>query len=398
MSRPRVGIDLLSLEGEWTGMAWQAYWVARLVPPLLPEVDFIYFLPGETPPPINVPNVAIRRVFTPGWRGGRVLREQCLLPAAAARERLDLLHTIAYGPPALHRGRKLLTVHDLGFRRVPGSMPWHWKAYWSWVYGSAARSAAGVIAVSDATRRDLVALSRVPEDRIAVVHHGVDPAFTPTTPGDDPRSRLRELGLPPRFLLSVGTLQPRKDLETLLGTFARVVAARADLDLVVCGGRGWGYPGFRTLVRGYNLEGRVHPVGFVPPEQLPDLYRAASALVFTSRYEGFGLPPLEAMASGVPVVATDTSAIPEVTGDAALLAPVGDCERLSEQVLRLMTDSDLRRLLVSRGIERARLFTWEATARKTAAVYRTLLEGGVAGDAHRMDGAGTPSIQQESPR
>jgi glycosyltransferase involved in cell wall biosynthesis len=398
MRRPRIGLDLLALEGEWTGMSGTAAWVARLAPDLAPDIDFVYFLPGDAPSPAAAPNVTVRRLTDSRRRGARVVREQWHLAIAAARERLDLLHTVAYGPPALYRGRKLLTVHDLGFRRFPESMPFRWRAYWNWVYGPAARGAAGLIAVSRATRDDLVALSHVPEERIAVVHHGVDPVFYPAAPGDDPKSRLAALGLPTQFLLSVGTLQPRKDLETLLGTFARVAAARADLDLVVCGGRGWGYPGFRTLVRGYNLEGRVHAVGFVPPERLPDLYRAARALVFTSRYEGFGLPPLEAMASGVPVVATDTSAIPEVTGDAALLAPVGDSERLSEQVLRLMTDSELRQVLVTRGLERARLFPWEAAARKTVMVYRALLAGGAAGTALRADSADTPSIDQESPR
>lgn len=398
MRRRRVGVDLLSLEGEWTGMAWQAFWVARLVPPLAPDIDFVHFLPEDATPPAEGPNVTVRRVASPRGRGARLAREQWLLPRAAAAERLDLLHTIAFGPPALHRGPKLLTVHDLGFRRVPGSMPAHWRAYWDWVYGPAARAAAGVIAVSAATRDDLVELSRVPGERIAVIHPGVDPVYTPTVPGDDPRARLADLGLPPQFLLSVGTLQPRKDLETLLGTFARVAAVRADVDLVVCGGRGWGYPGFRTLVRGYNLEGRVHPVGFVPPDRLPDLYRAACALVFTSRYEGFGLPPLEAMASGVPVVATDTSAIPEVTGDAALLAPVGDCDRLSGQILRLMNDPTLRAELVTRGLARARLFTWEATARGTAAVYRALLEGRTAGSVCPADRPGAPLHFEESPR
>ncbi|MDZ4804260.1 MAG: glycosyltransferase family 1 protein [Candidatus Eisenbacteria bacterium] len=370
----RVGLDLLSLGAEQTGMAWTAHWLARHLPALEPAFTFVFFLPPGVAPPVAGANVEIVRVSVGRHRGGRLLAEQWKLPRAALSARLDLLHTIAYGPPWLYRGTKILTIHDLAFWIMPEIAPTRWRLYWKWAWGVAGRDCKVLIAVSECTKQDAVRfLNRRPEE-IRVVHSGVDPMYAPAPGSEGPSDTVRRLGLPESFVLNVGTLQPRKDLDTLLDTFARLEPGGADLHLVIVGGHGWGYGSLNELVSRRGLNGRVHLAGFVDRAAMPDLYRAARLFLFTSRYEGFGLPLLEAMASGTPVVTTVHSSIPEVVGDAALTAPPGDSIRLADAAGRLLTDRKLRDEMIRRGLERASTFSWETAAARTLDVYREVLK------------------------
>lgn len=369
----RVGLDLLSLGVERTGMAAQAWWLARRMPELAPDVTFVFFLPPGVPPPIEAPNVEVVRVRFGDYRGARLVAEQWHLPRAAARARLDLLHTIAYGPPALYRGLKILTVHDLALWVMPETAPARFRRYWRWAYENAGRTCPALIAVSEATRRDACRFLHRRPDEVFIVQCGVDPQYAPTPSDHDPWVRIRNLNLPDRFVLSVGTIQPRKDLVTLLDAFARLAARDADLHLVIVGGRGWGYDDPERMIADRKLSGRVHLAGFVGQDDMPDIYRAARLLLFTSRYEGFGLPLLEAMASGTPVVATRTSSVPEVVGAAALLAEVGDAAGLAEAAGRILADDGVRRELALAGLARARDFSWERSAAATIEVYRRVM-------------------------
>lgn len=358
-------------------MAWQAFWLAHWLPRLAPELEFVFFLPGRVTPPAEGANVEVVRVAWPNVKGARLVTEQLLLPLAAGRARLDLLHTIAFGPPVLYRGRKLLTMHDLGFRLFPATVPAKYARYWNWAYGRAARGCGHLIAVSEATRRDIVGLlGRRPEE-ISVVPCGIDPVYLapppPVIPGvvDDALPR----DLPRPYVLNVGVLQPRKDLETLLRAFARVRAAHPELSLVVCGPPGWGYPEPGAMAAAAGVGDAVRFISGLPQSAMPALYRGAELFLFTSIHEGFGLPLLEAMASGVPVVATDTSAVPEVVGDAGRLAPVRDDRALADAALALFDDPTARAALVRRGLARAAEFSWERSARLTLDVYRRILAG-----------------------
>lgn len=367
----RIGLDLTSLKGpELSGMAWQAWWLAHWLPRLAPDITFVFFLPPGVAPPVAAPNVELARVPYPDLKGVRFFVEQLLLPRAAARARLDLLHTIAFGPPLFYRGRKLLTMHDLGFRLFPATVPGKYARYWNWAYGTAARGCAHLIAVSGATRDDIVRHLGRRADEISVVPCGIDPVYLEPPTG---AAAVPPPGLPARYVLNVGVVQPRKDLETLLRAFARIRARHAELTLVVCGPPGWGYPDPASLVARAGLSGAVRFVSGVPQSAMPALYRGADLFLFTSIHEGFGLPLLEAMASGVPVVATDTSAIPEVVGDAARLAPVGDDAALARAALDLLEDPALRAESVRRGHARAAQFSWERSARLTLDVYRRIL-------------------------
>jgi glycosyltransferase involved in cell wall biosynthesis len=251
----------------------------------------------------------------------------------------------------------VVTIHDLSFERHPELMSRRDRFVFRTMVPRSVRRAARVLAVSESTKRDLIEHYRVSEERIVVTPNGVDSLFRPE--GD------RRDGAP--YALFVGTLQPRKDPIAALEALALV---GGDLRLILVGpDKGSGDEARRTASK-LGLNGRVEFAGHVEQQELAELYRGAACLVFPSRYEGFGLPVVEAMASGTPVVATTAGSIPEVAGDAAVLVEPGDSVALAGGIERALAD---RERLVRAGLERARLYSWVETARRTLAVYRELL-------------------------
>jgi glycosyltransferase involved in cell wall biosynthesis len=251
----------------------------------------------------------------------------------------------------------VVTVHDLSFEREPWLMGRRDRLVFRTQVPRSARRAARIFAVSGRTKRDLVERYRVPEERIVVTPNGVDAAFTP----DGPRAEG------PPYALFVGTLQPRKDPLTAVEALALL---DTDLRLVLAGPDKGDAERARRAAERLGLDGRVEFTGHVEKEQLARLYRGAACLVLPSRYEGFGLPVLEAMASGTPVVTTTAGAIPEVAGDAAILVEPGDPVALAGGIERALADRDR---LVRAGLERAREFSWRETAWRTLQVYRELV-------------------------
>ena len=278
------------------------------------------------------------------------------LPRALRRLAPALGHFNYVVPPA-YRGPAVVTVHDLSFESNPELMSRRDRFLFRTFVPRAARRADRVLAVSERTKRDLVEHYRISEEKVVVTPNGVDAIFRPN--GDVPDS--------PPYALFVGGIQPRKDPLTAIEALALV---GGDLRLVLVGDEKRRGEEVRTAVRRLGLERRVELVGYVEHEGLASLYRGAACLVFPSRYEGFGLPVLEAMASGTPVVATTAGAVPEVAGNAAVLVAPGDPEALAEGIRRALGD---RERLVAAGLERARMFTWSETARRTLEVYRELL-------------------------
>jgi glycosyltransferase involved in cell wall biosynthesis len=370
----RVGLDLLCLAGPRTGIEAAAWWLAREMPPQAPDIQFFFFLPPGIEPPSDAANVEVVHVPLGRYRAARIVAEQWRLPAIARGQQLDLLHAIAFAAPWLYGGRKLQTVHDLGFLVMPGSMPWRYRTYWKWAYGTAARRCAGLTTVSEFTRRDVVRRLGWDPARITVVPSGVDPIFAPAPPTGDLSERLQKMGVPRPYVLFVGTLQPRKGIDTLFETFARMRRDHGDLNLVIAGAQGWGYPAPTVMARQHGVEGAVHHRTSATLAEIADLYRGARLLLCPSRYEGFGLPPLEAMACGIPVVVTSTSSLPEICGDAALFAPVDRADLLADQAERILSDPDLARRMVEKGSARAAEFSWPRAAARMIAVYRRMVE------------------------
>jgi glycosyltransferase involved in cell wall biosynthesis len=316
---------------------------------------------------------------TPDLRLAAITRRPELVPAGIEpvelRARSQIWRMAASMPRLLRRLRPALahfqhalplacpcpavvTVHDLSFERDPSLMSLRDRLVFRTAVPRSARRAVRVLAVSERTKRDLVELYRVPAEKIVVTPNGVDPAFTPDGPSPD--------GAP--YALVVGTLQPRKDPGLAIEALA--LLGDGDLRLVFAGpDKGGRAQAERTAERA-GLAARVEFMGHVERDELAALYRGAACLVFPSRYEGFGLPALEAMASGTPVVATTAGALPEVTGDAAILVDDRSPASLAGAIERALADRDR---LVTAGLRRAAQFTWAETARRTLEVYRSLL-------------------------
>ena len=199
---------------------------------------------------------------------------------------------------------------------------------------------------------------------------GCDPRFQPVADKAALKSVRRRLKLDDAYILHVGTIEPRKNLSTLVRAYARLRREhRLTPELVLAGEPGWMYQPTVRLVEELGLRNSVHFIGRVPAAELPAVYSAADLLVFPSLYEGFGLPPLEAMTCGTPVVASNVSSLPEVVGDAGLLVDPRDETALAEAMFRALTDTDLRQQMRERGLQRAKGFSWERCARETLAVY-----------------------------
>jgi glycosyltransferase involved in cell wall biosynthesis len=277
------------------------------------------------------------------------------LPRLLKRLAPDLGH-FTYVVPPRYRGRSVVTVQDLSFERLPWVMSRRDRMLFRRFVPSSARRADRVLAGSEHTRQDLMELYGIPEEKIVVSPYGVDPLFHPN--GSSPKR--------PPYVLFMGGIQPRKDPLAAI----EALALLDDLNLVVVGAEKRGGEDVRQAVKRLGLEQRVDFAGHVDHDELAGLYRGAACLVFPSRYEGFGLPVLEAMASGTPVVAARASALPEVAGDAAILVEPGNPEALADGVRLALAE---RERLVAAGLERAGRFSWAETARRTLAVYRELL-------------------------
>lgn len=331
----------------------------------------------EMRPDVDVlPIRSVRRVAS--TRAGRIaqgLRREALyypntFARAARRAGAQLVHLPTPAPVRAGGMPLVVTVHDLLPLRHPEWFTRQTRAH-TRLYMPFVRKAARLIVPSQYTRAEVIELLRVPPDRVVVIPMARAARFAPRVVD---RNRLAaEFGIGGRYVLAAGTLEPRKNLVAVLRAFRRVAEAVPDVDLVIAGGRGWRNDAFEAELGGARVADRVRLTGFVSDERLVDLYAGAACFVFPSLAEGFGLPPLEAMACGTPVIASDCTALPEVVGDAALLVDPQDPRTLAAQVLRVLEDSQLAAGLREAGLERARDFTWAATATATARIYKEAL-------------------------
>ena len=304
----------------------------------------------------------------------RVLWEQLGQPWAARRAKLDLLHAPVYVSPALHSGPTVVTVHDLSFFLHPDLFRRPHRAYLQACTRRSVEKADAVIAVSESTRSDVIEVLGTPATKVTTVHNGVDSDMRPLS-RDEVNAYRRRHALPSQMMLFLATLEPRKNLPTLLEAYATMRQKHNSRHhLVVAGGRGWYYQEIYATVERLGLREDVTFLGFVPREELALLYNAAELFVYPSLYEGFGFPPLEAMACGTPVVVSNTSSLPEVVGDAGVSVDPYDADALASAILKVLSDASLRDRLRHAGLANAARFSWEKTASATVQVYRRVLE------------------------
>ncbi len=299
------------------------------------------------------------------------------LPVEWITGRLDIFHSPDFVLPPVRRARTVLTIHDLSFVRHPEcSSPPLLEYLMHSVPHSVAR-ADMLLADSESTRRDLIELYHVAEDRVYVVYPGVEPHFAPQQDDGQMQAVLERYGIRRPYILGLGTLQPRKNFPRLIQAYDLLRRQHAiPHQLVIGGGKGWLYEGIKETISVLGLQDDVLLAGFVADEDLPILYTAADVFAFPSLYEGFGIPILEAMACGTPVVTSRTSSMPEVAGDAALLVAPENVEELADALWQAIGDSTLRNDLIMRGFEQIKRFTWEKAARCVLDIYTQIVENG----------------------
>jgi glycosyltransferase involved in cell wall biosynthesis len=303
--------------------------------------------------------------------GNYSLAEQVKIPLALRRERVDLFHAPHYVLPPLVPCRSVVTIHDCIHLMFPQYLPSRIALRYARAsISTASRRATRVLTVSESSKRDILRFVDLPADKIDVIYNAYDERFT-VEPREEDVVRVRErYQLHDEFVLYAGNVKPHKNLERLIEAFHLVRSRGLDhLKLVMIGDEISKYAALRRAVHQHQLHKYVRFLGYLPEETLAVMYRLAGVFVFPSLYEGFGLPPLEAMASGTPVVTSNVSSLPEVAGDAALLVDPYDPAAIADGIYRVITDAPLRRTLRQKGLARANQFSWEESVRRVRAIY-----------------------------
>jgi glycosyltransferase involved in cell wall biosynthesis len=379
----RVGIDVAGALRPETGVGRYTRELTRGLSALAPELELVLFCNSfrtrdigralDLPGPIVNPRIPARLLLF-AW-------ERLHWPSIEAfTGRVDVFHTSDWVHPPQHKGATVTTVLDVGALAHPEWYAPEVVEIHRRKNQAAADKATAIIAISEFSRREFLSVHDIEPDRVKVVYPGVSPNFRPLDL-ERATATARRLGLSQPFLLYVGTQERRKNVVGLVEIFARVAKHRPEVMLAIVGMRPdveaigvhgvehWSAKEVRHRIVGLGEVGSVHILGHVSPDDLLALYTAAQAFLYPTFYEGFGLPALEAMACGLPVVASSRSAVPEIVGDAGLLVDPDDSETFGAEVLRILEDNDLRERCRRRGLQRASLFTWEMTARRTLQVY-----------------------------
>lgn len=303
------------------------------------------------------------------------IREQLTVPLDLRRAKVDLFHAPHYVVSPFITCPVVVTIHDCIHLRFPQYLPSRMAHLYARTFMSiAARRARRIITVSQASSDDIQHYLHAPASKIEVIHNGLDARYL-LPPDEDSMANVRErfiLNAP--FILYAGNIKPHKNVERLIDAFAMLREdGHQDLKLLIIGDELSKYPGIRRLVHRHHLRAHVRFLGFVPDATLAALYRLASIFVFPSLFEGFGFPPLEAMASGTPVVTSNVSSLPEVVGDAALLVDPLNPAAIAGAMARVLSEPSLRRDLIAKGYTRARAFSWTEAAARTREVYHSVL-------------------------
>jgi glycosyltransferase involved in cell wall biosynthesis len=297
--------------------------------------------------------------------------EQISIPLDLRRHKIDLFHEPHYVLPPLVTCPAVVTIHDCIHLRFPQYLPSRLAHVYARTFlWTATHQADRVITVSEASKRDILQYFSIPPEKIEVIYNGIDERFW-NPPDEEDMERVRQrYQLTDPFILYAGNIRPHKNLERLIDAFQQLRREGFDeLKLLIIGDEISKYATLRRAVHRHKLHKHVRFLGFVPDRTLAALYRLAAVFVFPSLYEGFGLPPLEAMASGTPVVTSNVSSLPEVVGDAALLVDPYDCEAIAGAIRMALTDEVLRADLRARGLARAREFSWSRAAARVLEIY-----------------------------
>jgi glycosyltransferase involved in cell wall biosynthesis len=376
---PRVALDLTVCKHDRAGSGVYAEHLGAALQSLLGSEFIALSFPLASPPRARAPfrrrlQTLTRDLWWAQWAVART----------AQRRGADLLHLPVGVGPIRCSLPYVVTIHDLAVLRFPERFRIWFRNYSRFVLPRLAANAAKIIAVSEASRNDIIEYLDQSPERVVAVPNGVAPGFGPRSRDLDETVAVRQrYGLQADFALTVGSVEPRKNLVRLLRAVSalRRDPATSDVQLVHVGPPGWLNRDVILAHRELGLESAVRFLGYVPTAELPTLYSLARLLVYPSLYEGFGLPVLEAMACGCPVVTSNTSSLPEVAGSAAVLVDPTSTDSIAEGLRRVWSDAALQAKLREMGLVRAGQFSWQRTARETVQVYHSVLES--AGDRSR---------------
>jgi glycosyltransferase involved in cell wall biosynthesis len=361
MKPPRIGFDAQALTGDiQTGLGVYARTLSSIMEKHPDAVDIHLLWPKDHKP----------------FEGTleRLRWEQYDLRMAAIREEVDLIHSPAFSVPKWTNIPKVVTAHDLIITKYPNLMP---SPVARWYFGkwipSTYKTADHIIAVSRTTKGELVNMLGLDPEKITVIYHGIDPVFTRTTePGEI--NRIRHINhVPMEFFLMVGSFEERKNIHIAIDAFSRISKSSNMLRLLLVGRENDYQHKMKALVKDLGLEEKVLFPGYIPDRELVTLYSMATAFLFPSSAEGFGLPLLEAMATGCPIITSDLMVFREIADDAIVQVPVGDPVELSKEMLRMLAEPEHRAVYVRRGLARSLKFDWDIAVEETFRVYLKVL-------------------------
>jgi glycosyltransferase involved in cell wall biosynthesis len=369
-----ITLDLSAAVHHRAGLGRYAASLARALKPLIHNELALFYNAEQGVEPLpdleNLPTSTVALGYKP-WRMSVWLGQLARAPFNRLVPEATLFHATEHLLMPLRGVPTVLTVHDLIFHHLPQHHKPLNRWYLGWTMPLYCRRADHIIAVSEATRRDLIEIYGVSPEKVTVVLEAADPRFQPPPAAAVTAARAR-YKLPDDYVLYLGTIEPRKNLIRMLHAWSDLYQAGEAPPWVIVGQHGWLSDDFYAALKASPSRGAVRFTGYVEDADLPALYAGATTFVFPSLYEGFGLPPLEAMACGAPVLCANTSSLPEVVGDAALTVDPTDTDALRTSLRRMLRNADLRAELRTRGLERAAQFSWKRAARETLAVYRSL--------------------------
>jgi glycosyltransferase involved in cell wall biosynthesis len=357
--KPIIAIDIQSTFAQKTGIGVYTNYLVQNLAEVAPEFTYALIRPPKVSDDYSVPE---------RWRW-----DQLGFPSRARRSHAHLLHQPGFSAPLLTRAKVVVTVHDSIARLFGSDIPYWSRQYFArWMPFTYAH-ADHILADSEHTKKDLIREVGVPEEKITVVYLAAGAEYGINTDQTKLEEIRHKYQIPRPYLLHLGTINPRKNLEFLVRVFSAIAHEFPRLSLVISGKKGWYYDRLFELVENLGLRERVIFTGYVADEDKPALLAGAEICPFPSLYEGFGLPPLEAMASGIPVISSNSSSLPEVIGGAGILLDPRDEAGWVEALRLVLKSSTRRRELREKGLAQAKRFSWEKTARETADVYRAVL-------------------------
>lgn len=367
----RIGIDLIPIIGGGAGLQRYAQQLIEGLAKFGHENEYVLFLNEKVYNSFSIKQDNFKNIKVRTPPRTRFVFGQIYLPFRSIFENLDLLHSPVSASPYFTSKKSVVTVLDLTFLLYPETMTKRSRFYWDFFMRLSIKKAWRIITMSESTKGDLINYFGVPDKKIRVIHISLIEDLSRSKLAKSHIERVKKkYGLPERYILYLGTLEPRKNIKRLVQAFYKV-KKKGDIEykLIIAGKKGWLFSDIFQVVNDLDLRDDVIFTGFIPDKDLPGIYSGAALFVFPSLYEGFGLPPLEAMACGTPVITSNVSSLPEVVGNAAILIDPYNIEELADAIYRVLSDANLRSEMINKGLSQVKKFSWERCARETLRVY-----------------------------